>query len=104
MSSSTSASATVTIQNAQGLHMRPAYLFAETASKFECQIELIKDDVRINGKSVLDILTLGAAQGTEIMLEAVGNDASAAIEVLEQLVASGFPIPEKPDEASGAQA
>ena len=84
--------------------MRPAYLFAETASKFDCQIELIKDDVRINGKSVLDILTLGAAQGAVILLEAVGDDASEAIEVLEQLVVSGFPMPEKPDEASGTQA
>lgn len=79
-------------------------MFAETASKFACEVELIKDDVRINGKSVLDILTLGAAQGTEIMLEAVGEDAPAAVEVLKQLVASGFPIPEKPDEASGTQA
>lgn len=84
--------------------MRPAYLFAETASKFASEIELIKDDVRINGKSVLDILTLGAAQGTEIMLEAVGEDAPAAVEVLEQLVASGFPIPVKPEEDSGTQA
>jgi len=84
--------------------MRPAYLFAETASKFDSQIELIKDDVRVNGKSVLDILTLGAAQGTVILLEADGDDASKAIEVLEQLVVSGFPMPEKPDEASGAQA
>ena len=84
--------------------MRPAYLFAETASKFESQVELVKDDVRINGKSVLDILTLGAAQGTEIIVEAVGNDARAAVEELEQLVASGFPIPEKPDQASETQA
>jgi len=84
--------------------MRPAYLFAETASKYDCEIELIKEDVRVNGKSVLDILTLGAAQGTVILLEADGDDAAAAIEELEQLVVSGFPTPEKPDEASGAQA
>ena len=102
--SNTSATARVTIQNQQGLHMRPAYLFAETAAKFECEVELVKDDVRVNGKSVLDILTLGAAQGTEILVEAVGNDASAAIEILEQLVASGFPTPEKPDQTSETQA
>jgi phosphocarrier protein len=102
--SSTSATAKVTIQNPQGLHMRPAYLFAETASKFESQVELIKEDVRINGKSVLDILTLGAAQGTEILLEATGDDAHAAIETLEQLVVSGFPTPEKPDAPSETQA
>ncbi len=102
--SSTSATTKVIIQNPQGLHMRPAYLFAETASRFESEIELIKDDVRVNGKSVLDILTLGAAQGTEILVEAVGHDAQAAIELLEQLVASGFPTPEKPDEASETKA
>ena len=96
--SSTSATTKVTIENPQGLHMRPAYLFAETASKFESQIELVKDDIRINGKSVLDILTLGAAQGTEILVEAVGDDAHAAIEVLEQLVVSGFPTPDKTEQ------
>ncbi len=78
--------------------MRPAYLFAETASKFESEIELVKDDLRINGKSVLDILTLGAAQGTEILLEAVGDDAQAAIVTLEQLVESGFPTPQRESE------
>lgn len=102
--SSTSASTKVTILNSQGLHMRPAYLFAETASKFESEIELIKDDVRINGKSVLDILTLGAAQGTEILLEAVGEDAQAAVEILAELVDSGFPTPDKPDQTSETQA
>lgn len=97
-------SVTVTIQNPQGLHMRPAYLFAETASKFESRVELSKDDVLADGKSVLDILTLGAAQGTAILLTAEGEDADEAVKVLEQLVAAGFPAPEKPDTASGAQA
>jgi phosphotransferase system HPr (HPr) family protein len=84
-------STTVTINNPQGLHMRPAYLFAETASKFDCKIELIKDDIRIDGKSVLSILTLGAAQGTRVNLEATCSDATAAISVLEELLSSGFP-------------
>ena len=84
-------STTVTIQNAQGLHMRPAYLFAETAAKFDSKIELIKDDLRIDGKSVLSILTLGAAQGSEVSVEATGPDASDAIETLQCLITSGFP-------------
>ena len=71
--------------------MRPAYLFAETAARFESKIELIKDDVRIDGKSVLSILTLGAAQGTVICLEVTGSDAQNAIQVLEELLSSGFP-------------
>lgn len=71
--------------------MRPAYLFAETAAQFDSKIELIKDDIRIDGKSVLSILTLGAAQGTVICLEATGSDAQNAMEILEELLASGFP-------------
>lgn len=71
--------------------MRPAYLFAETAAQFDSKIELIKDDIRIDGKSVLSILTLGAAQGTVICLEATGPDAQNAIQVLEELLSSGFP-------------
>jgi phosphocarrier protein len=98
--SSISATVKVTIQNPQGLHMRPAYLFAETASKFESQVELVKDDIRINGKSVLDILTLGAAQGTEILVEAMGDDAQAAIDELEKLVESGFPTPDPSESGS----
>lgn len=71
--------------------MRPAYLFVSTASKFESKIEVVKDDIRIDGKSVLDILTLGATQGTEVSVEATGVDAQLAITALEELVVSGFP-------------
>ena len=71
--------------------MRPAYLFVSTASRFECKIEVVKDDIRIDGKSVLDILTLGATQGTQVSVEATGVDAQLAISALEELVVSGFP-------------
>ena len=71
--------------------MRPAYLFAETASKFDSQIELIKDDTRVDGKSVLSILTLGATQGSQITVEATGHDAVTALGTLEELLTSGFP-------------
>ena len=70
--------------------MRPAYLFAATASKFESRIEVEKDNIRIDGKSVLSILTLGAAQGTEVHIRAIGTDAEQAVHALEQLVRSGF--------------
>ena len=71
--------------------MRPAYLFAETASKFDSKIELIKEDIRIDGKSVLSILTLGATQGTKVAVEATGPDAQNAVSILEELLMSGFP-------------
>ncbi len=75
--------------------MRPAFLIAETAKRFDSKIEMIKDDVRIDGKSALDILTLGASQGTQVALEATGPDASNAIETLQSLFASGFPTKEE---------
>ncbi len=84
-------SATVVICNPMGLHMRPAYLFAEAASKFRSHIELVKDDLRIDGKSVLSIMTLGATQGTQMALEATGPDAHDAVNTLAALIASGFP-------------
>lgn len=75
--------------------MRPAYLFAETAAKFESNVELIKDDTRVDGKSVLGILTLGASQGTQVTVEVTGVDAESAINTLEGLLASGFPATAK---------
>ncbi len=92
--------ATVTISNPQGLHMRPAYQFAQAAAKFECKIELIKGDIRIDGKSVLSILTLGAAQGTRVAVEATGPDADQAMDVLEGLLSSGFSASAETGEAS----
>ena len=87
----------VTINNPQGLHMRPAYMFAETAAKFESKIEVGKDSVRIDGKSVLSILTLGAAQGSEVAIEATGDDAQKAVDALSELVTSGFAAPAPPE-------
>ena len=86
----------VTITNPQGLHMRPAYVFAEAASKFESKIELVKNDLRIDGKSVLSILTLGASEGAEVTIEATGNDADTAIGILQELLASGFTMVHTP--------
>lgn len=79
--------------------MRPAYLVAETASKFDCDIELVKDDIRVDGKSVLGILTLGAAQGAEVVVEAAGDDAQNALSTLEALLQSGFPSAKETSDA-----
>ena len=73
--------------------MRPAYLFAETAAKFDSQIEVIKDGIRIDGKSVLSILTLGAAHGSLVLVDATGPDAKDAVKALGDLLMSGFPAP-----------
>lgn len=88
--------AKLTIVNPQGLHMRPAYLFAEMAAKFQSKIEVVKEHLRIDGKSVLSVLTLGAAQGATIDVEATGPDAQDALTALTDLVSHGFSTLESP--------
>lgn len=80
----------VVINNPQGLHARPADLFAKTAGRFTAKIEIVRDTTRVDGKSILEILMLAATAGTTLVIEAQGPDAEAALEALEQLVASNF--------------
>lgn len=80
----------VIVSNAQGLHARPANVFARQASQFEARIDLVRGSERVDGKSILSILTLGAEQGSELSIEANGPDAQAAIAVLVKLVEGGF--------------
>ena len=88
-------SRTVTIQNEQGLHARPADLFVRTASQFKSTVEVVKGSLRVDGKSILDVLTLGATQNTELTIEATGSDAQAVLDALAELVESKFTEPEK---------
>lgn len=80
----------VVIGNPQGLHARPAELFAKLALKYASRIELIRDDQRVDGKSILDILMLGVPQGTTLILEAQGLDAQEAVDALAKLVEMNF--------------
>jgi phosphotransferase system HPr (HPr) family protein len=80
----------VVVTNPQGLHARPAELFARLALKFESKIEVVRDSLQVDAKSILHVLTLGAAQGTELTLRAEGSDAEQAIEALAQLVENDF--------------
>jgi len=84
----------IVITNSQGLHARPADMFARLARQFQSRIELVRNDRRVEASSIIDLLTLGAAQGTELILEAEGDDAEAAVEALAKLVESGFPMEE----------
>ncbi len=81
---------TVAISNPQGLHARPAELFARLALQFESDVEVIREGNRVDAKSILHVLTLGASQGTELTLQAHGVDAEDAIEALVRLVESDF--------------
>jgi phosphotransferase system HPr (HPr) family protein len=76
----------VTVQNPQGLHMRPGQLFVQLAGQFESKVEVIIGARRIDGKSMLEILGLGADQGTVLEIEASGPDAEAALDALAEFV------------------
>ena len=80
----------VKVNNPNGMHARPAEVFVKTALKYQAKIEVIKDAQRVDGKSILNILTLAAEQGTELRLEATGPDAQAALDALAELFKHNF--------------
>jgi phosphocarrier protein len=81
---------TVTIQNRAGIHARPSAMLVQTAKDFKSNIYLEKGNDRINGKSIMGILTLGASYGTEIRIIAEGEDETAAVEAIAALFNSKF--------------
>jgi phosphocarrier protein len=72
----------VTIRNELGLHARPARLLVQTAGGFKSEIFFHKDRDRVNAKSILGVLTLAAARGSRITIEAEGEDAWQALDAL----------------------
>lgn len=74
----------------QGIHARPADLIVRLCRQYEAKIEFVKENHRVDGKSILDLLTLAAVQGTELTVEADGPDAPAALDALAELFASDF--------------
>jgi len=79
------------IQNEQGLHARPAEMVVRLAQKFESKIDICREDYRVDARSIMDLLTLGAAKGTELTFEADGRDAQEAVDALAKLIENGFP-------------
>jgi phosphocarrier protein HPr len=80
------ASRRVEVKNPQGLHLRPGEAFTRKANEFASVISIISGDRRVDGKSLLDIATLGAAQGTKLEIEAHGPDAEVAVKVLADIL------------------
>lgn len=78
------------IQNKVGLHARPASIFVQTANKFKSDIIVEKDGNKVNAKSILGVLSLGAEKGAHIIIEAKGEDENEAIEALESLIENKF--------------
>jgi phosphocarrier protein HPr len=80
----------VTVVNPQGFHARPAHLFTKLASSFQSHVEILKGNEVLNGKSILDLLTMSAGNGTTLTLRAAGPDADSAVEALAKLIEGGF--------------
>ncbi len=81
---------TFTISNKLGLHARAASHFVQVASKFESEIFVSKNEQEVNGKSIMGILILAAPKGAEILVKAVGPDASQAVVALGELIDNRF--------------
>lgn len=83
------ASQTVTITDEVGLHARPAAKFVQMAARFGSDIEVRKGDRAADAKSMIEVLTLEAARGDEVLLSATGPDADAALQALVALLEGG---------------
>lgn len=81
---------TFTIVNKLGLHARAAAKFVTTASEFECEIKVSRNDRHVNGKSIMGVMMLAAAKGTEIIVNAEGEDAKKALQKIEILINDFF--------------
>jgi len=81
---------TLCIRNKLGLHARASAKFATLATRFGSSVQLVKDDIEVNGKSIMGIMMLAASKGTELTLRVDGDDADAAVDALEALVNERF--------------
>jgi phosphocarrier protein HPr len=80
----------VTIANKNGLHARPAAEIVKTAAKFKSEITLIRDDLEVNGKSIMGVMMLAAEFGSTLLLRAEGPDEAAAVAALAELIEGKF--------------
>ena len=81
---------TVTIANKNGLHARPAAEIVKTAAKYKADITLVRDDLEVNGKSIMGVMMLAAEYGAQLVLRADGSDAEEAVGALTKLIESKF--------------
>ncbi|NMB28167.1 MAG: HPr family phosphocarrier protein [Tissierellia bacterium] len=80
----------VILNNEVGLHARPAAVFVQTANKFISNIYIESGGTKVDGKSIIGVMSLGAFNGEEITLIAKGEDAKEAIEELAELIEHGL--------------
>ncbi|WP_099187854.1 HPr family phosphocarrier protein [Tepidibacter mesophilus] len=80
----------VTIKNESGIHARPAALLVKKASEFESKVEIDFNGKKVNAKSIMGIMSLGASKGSEITVITEGSDEDKAANEVAELIESGF--------------
>lgn len=80
----------LTVKNRAGIHARPAAIIAQTANKFQCEINLTRDDTTVNAKSIMGVIAMGAGYNTQLTLQVTGPDESEAASTIEELFNSKF--------------
>ena len=83
-------SRTLTICNRRGLHARASARFVKCAERFDCEVRVSKDGQTVGGTSIMGLMTLAAAPGCAIEVEAEGREAGAALAAIAALVEDGF--------------
>ena len=78
------------IRNQLGLHARACALFVKAASRFKSEITVSRDDLVVNGKSIMGVMMLAAEEGSTIVVKAEGLDAAEAVATLQELVDGKF--------------
>ena len=81
---------TVQIVNKAGLHARPAAEIVKLAAKYRADITVVREDLEVNGKSIMGVMMLAAECGSTLQLKAEGPDAAEALDALERLIESKF--------------
>ena len=80
----------ILITNKLGLHARASAKLVHVASRYASEIILIKDQQRVNGKSIMGVMMLAASKGTEVEIEVTGEDEVAALDAIDHLIANRF--------------
>ena len=80
----------VQILNKNGLHARPAAEIVKAAANFQSDITIVRDDLEVNGKSIMGVMMLAAECGSTLTLRAHGPDADDAVDRLASIIASKF--------------
>lgn len=81
---------TVTVANIAGMHLRAALMVVNEAKRFDARVLIAKENHQVEATDVWNVMSLGAAQGEQLVLEGVGNEAQAAVDALEQLFLRKF--------------